>query len=58
MMWLLVPLVHLIYKAVEIDGDNINREIALLQSDMISIPLQVAVMESSILCLDIIMSFV
>lgn len=47
-----------IYKAVGIDGDDISREIALSQLDMIFIPLQFTMMESGISYLDIIVLLV
>lgn len=48
----------LIYKVVEIDGDNINEEMALSQSDMILVLMQVAVVEFGILYLNTVIFFV
>lgn len=48
----------LVYKAIGIDGNNINKEMTFLQLDIILILLQVAVMESGILCLNIVVSLV
>lgn len=57
-MWLLMPLVHLVYKKVGINGDNKNKKMAFLQLDMVLIPLRVAVVESSISCLNLVVFLV
>lgn len=50
--------VSFVYKVAVIDRDNINRKIAILQLHMILIPLQVAMVEFGIFCLDIVISFI
>lgn len=50
--------VGLFYKTVGIDKDNISREMALSQLDIISVPLQIFVVEFGISCLDIVVFLV
>lgn len=53
-----VVMVHESDVVAQVDGDDINRETVLSQSNMILVLLQVAVTEFGISCLDIVVSFI
>lgn len=54
----IVAVENFVLEAVEIDGNGIDREMALSQLDIVLVLLQVAMMEFGISCLDIIVSHV
>lgn len=53
----LFAITGLVYKIIRIVRDNISREMALSQLDIMSVLLKIIVVEFDILCLDIIVSF-
>lgn len=53
-----VVIIHEVDVVARVDKDDISREIALTQSDMLSVLLQIAVVESDISFLDIVISFI